>query len=219
MEKDRVAERENRTVISAPPKLKQKSWAYFEHLKVNDFVQDDFDEDEEEEPEKYVDPRQISLFGEDEFPPVSQQQFKLADEKIENDEIDNEDLDSRWDEFEHANYEKKITIFLNTLEEKKLNNRDTLFEMLSAIQSEAKQRKQQDRFFSLLAKLEHDFPDVYDADAGYYLEWKIEDAIFHSRRDDVIRLLNEFAPRAGKDIDVFNNVADMLAYHGYQAPL
>jgi hypothetical protein len=72
MEKNRAAEREGRSVVLAPPKLKQKTWADFEYLKVYDFSEDDFDEDAEEEPEKFVDPRQISLIGQDEFPPVPQ---------------------------------------------------------------------------------------------------------------------------------------------------
>ena len=81
MEKDRTAKREGRSVVLAPPKLKQKTWADFEHLKVYDFIEDDFDEDAEEEPEKFVDPRQISLFGEDEFPPVAQKHLKLVEEE------------------------------------------------------------------------------------------------------------------------------------------
>jgi hypothetical protein len=213
MEKDLAVEREGRVMVPAPTELRQKTWADFEHLKVNDFVDDDFDEDEEEE-EKFVDPRQISLFGDEEFPPVPHALLKLVD-----DAIDVEASNRRWDEFERANYEKKIAIFLKTLDEKTLMDRDNAFEMLLAIQSEASQRNQYDRFFSLVAKLEHDLPDVYDADASYYLDWKIMDAVFHSRHDDVISLLKELAPRASKDIDVFNNVVDMLAYHGYQAPL
>ena len=217
MEQDLAVERSGMRVVSERPQLKQKTWADFEHLKINDFIEEEFDEDdfdEEETPERFVDPRQISLFGDDEFPPVPQTLIKSID-----DAIDVAASNRRWDEFKRANYETKIALFLKTLDEKKLMDHEMAFEMLSMIQSEASQHNELDRFFSLVAKLEHDLPDVYEADAGYYLDWKIVDAVFHSRHDEVVSLLKEFAPQSAKDIDLFNNVVDMLAYHGYQAPL
>jgi len=217
MEKDLAAEREERAVISTPPKLKQKTWADFEHLKVNDFIDDDDfdeDEDEEEEPERFVDPRQISLFGDEESPPVPQQQLKSTD-----DEIDFEASEKRWDEFESARYEKKIAIFLKTLEEKELMDRDMAFEMLSRIYNGAIKAGQRDCFAELVDRLKEQLPEVYEQDASFYLKWRITDAVVGYQSDDVISFLNEMAPKASKNIDTFNNVVDILAYHGYQALL
>ena len=215
MEKDTANEREAKMPVSTSSPPRQKTWADFEHLKVNDFIDDnEFYEDEDEESERFVDPRQISLFGEDEFPEVPQQLLKLADEKI-----GFKSSDDFWDEFESAGYEKKVTIFLQKLEEKKLMDNEIAYEMLATIKSEAKQKNQQDRFFKLVDQLKNELPEIYEPDASFYLDWKITDAVFHSRHDDVILFLNELAPRAAEDIDIFNNIVDMLAYHGYQAPL
>jgi len=215
MDKDLTAEREVKPVASMPTIRRQKTWADFEHLKVYDFEEDDeFDEDDEEE-EKFVDPRQMNLFGEDEFPQVPQQLLEIAD-----DEIDSEAAKKRWDEFEGANYEKKIEIFSITLEEKELMDREMAFDMLSTIYPETLKSKQHDdRFTELIIKLKEKLPKVYESHAVYYLDWMIELAVVQSRHDDVISFLNELSRIAAKDVDIFNEVVDKLAYHGYQTPL
>ena len=141
---------------------RQKTWADFEHLKVYDSIDDDeFDEDgDEEEEEKFVDPRQITLFGEDEFPQVPQQSLELAD-----DEVDVEAAQKRWDEFDEANYEKKIAIYLITLEEKELMDKGMAFDMLSTIYPEAIGKKQRERFTELIKKLKHASQTHFDPEA------------------------------------------------------
>ena len=217
MEKDLDAEREGRVVVTAPTQLRQKTWADFEHLKENDLVDDDEfdeDEDEDEEPERFIDPRQISLFGEDEFPQDPQQSLELADV-----EFDIEEANERWEEFEAAGYEKKIAIFLITLQEKLLMNKDMAFEMLSTIYPKAIVKKDRERFTELINELKEKLPKVYESDAVSYLDWMIELAVIDSDHDDVISLLKELAPIADQHIDIFDEVVDRLAYHGYQASL
>jgi len=217
MDKERVEEREEIKIIPAPSPQRQKTWADFEHLKVYDSIDhDEFDEDEDEEEEekKFVDPRQISLFGEDEFPQAPQQSLELAD-----DEVDVEAAQKRWDEFEEASYEKKIAIYLITLEEKELMDKGMAFDMLSTIYPEAIEKKQRERFTELIKKLKAELPKIYESHAVFYLDWMIDLAVIESRHDDVISLLNEMAPKASQDIDIFNENLDRLAYHGYQSPL
>lgn len=215
MEKDLSKEREAKTTISTPSPRRQKTWADFEHLKINDFIEDDeFDEEDEQEPERFVDPRQISLFEEDEFSQVPGQSSELAD-----DEIDPEAAKKRWDEFESVSYERKIAIFLITLEEKELMDKEMAFDMLSTIYPAAIKNNQRDRFNELIDSLKQELPKVYESNAVYFLDWMIETAVIETRQDDVSSLLNELAPIASQQIDIFNEILDRLAYHGYQAPL
>ena len=218
MEKDLAAERAGKVVGSKPLKLRQKTWADFEHLKINDFIDDDeFDEDEdeeEEEEEKFIDPRQINLFGEDEFPTHSGQNVITLEEAIQS-----KAARKRWEEFDAADYEDKIFIFTKTLQEKTLMDDEMAFEMLAEIHSEVTERDETDRVLKLIQQLKKQMPLVYEGHAIFYLDWMIDFAVKEARHDDIVSLLKEMALKANQNIDIFNYAFDRLAYHGYQAPL
>ena len=213
MEKDLAVEREGRVVVPAPTELRQKTWADFEHLKVDDFVDDEFDEDEEEE-EKFVAPRQMNLFGEDVFPTHSEQKLMTLGEAIQQ-----KAARERWNEFEAADYENKISIYLKTLLDKILMDDEMAFEMLSEIHSEGTKRNESGRFVELLQRLKKQMPLVYENHAIFYFDWMIDCAIKEARNDDIFSLLKEMGPKANQNIDIFNYTFDKLAYYGYQSPL
>lgn len=130
-----------------------------------------------------------------------------------------EAANARWDEFESADYEGQITLFRQTLDAPELADEAVAFEMLDVIYQNAIERDERDRFDALLLELRQQQPEVYAEDAHYYLDWLITHAIAAGRFEAIPPLARELAGHAGHDIDTFNNVIDMLAYHGQLATI
>jgi hypothetical protein len=126
---------------------------------------------------------------------------------------------ARWEEFEAQDYESQIALFLKTLDEEELMDDEMAFEMLNSIYYKGVERDERDRFDALVDKLRERLPDVYAHSASYYLNWRIRNAVATDRVGAVPVLVNEIATIADKDIDIFNNVLDHLAYHGYLSVL
>jgi hypothetical protein len=130
-----------------------------------------------------------------------------------------EALNARWEEFEAQDYEGRIALFLQTLDEEGLMDDEMAFEMLNLIYYESVERDERESFDELIDRLREQLPDVYAHDAHYYLERRITNALATGRLDAIPTLANEIATTAGKDIDTLNNVIDQLAYHGHLATL
>ncbi len=128
-------------------------------------------------------------------------------------------LDALWDEFEAADYAGRIALFCKGMEEPDLIDADMAFEMLSLIHNLAVARDERDRFAAFVAALRERCPDCYENSASYYLCWLIEDRLALGRWEELTPLTSELAGRACKDIDLFNRVLDVLAYHGQLARL
>ncbi len=225
MEKDLASEREQKTrIIEAPQANEKKRYNLVDNafdLEDIDYEEfDDFDEDEEDD-EEWLD-QQLPLFEEKQpaQEPKNKPKTKARSKpQKQAKDIDIEAAERRWKEFKAANYEGKIAIYYKTLDEKKLMDEEMAFEMLSNIYDDAIKRNQRDRFDEMVVKLKKELPDVYEGDAGFYLNYRITNAIVAQRHDDVAALLNELSPLAGEHIDTFNDVESMLAYHGYLSPL
>jgi len=130
-----------------------------------------------------------------------------------------EALNARWDEFEAQDYEGQIALFLKTLEEPKLMDDEMAFEMLNTLYPKICERNEQGRYDTLVDQLRERLPKVYSKSAHYYLENRIANAVLAGRFERIPMLMNELAPRAGNDIDTFDNVAAQLAYHGQSSIL
>jgi hypothetical protein len=128
-------------------------------------------------------------------------------------------LNARWEEFEAQDYEGRIRLFLQTLDEEDLMDDEMAFEMLNLIYYESVKRDERERFDGLIDRLREQVPDVYAYDAHYYLDWLITNALATGQSDAIPALANEIAATAGEDIDTLNNVIDQLAYHGHLATL
>jgi hypothetical protein len=124
-----------------------------------------------------------------------------------------------WEEFEEQNYEGQIALFLQTLDEKDLMDEEMAFEMLNVIFPQSVAHNERDRFDALVETLQQRLPEVYAHDAHYYLEWRITNTLATGRFEAIPALAHAMAKTARKDLDVFHNVMDQLAYHGQLAAL
>ncbi len=93
------------------------------------------------------------------------------------------------------------------------------FEFLNTIYYKSVERNERDRFEALAEALLERLPDVYAAEAGYILGWRITNAIADGRFDDIPAMANEMAKTAEENIDEFFNLMDQLAYHNQLAAL
>ena len=123
-----------------------------------------------------------------------------------------EALDTRWTEFEAADYQRRIELFLQTLDEPDLAD-DLICDMLDAIDKEAGKRGDWDRLEILIRAFRERLPHVYDQCAPFLLHSLIINALVRGRLDRIAPWAREMAGHAD-DIDVFNLVLDPLAYHG-----
>lgn len=130
-----------------------------------------------------------------------------------------EAIDERWEAFEAQDYEGRIALFTETLDEPELMDDEMAFEMLNTLHGPALEHNQRDRFDALVAALRDRLPEVYDSSASFYLDWRISNALALGRPDALPALVRELTDTAAFDIDVFNNIVDQLAYHGQLSPL
>jgi len=122
--------------------------------------------------------------------------------------------EERWEEFEAADYEGQIALFTRTLEEQELMDGEMAFEMLSHLYDEMVKHDERDRFDALVASLRERLPEVYAQESSYFLLDLSINALVAGRDEEVAALARELAEKAGKEIDLFNNLVDGLAYHG-----
>jgi len=131
-----------------------------------------------------------------------------------------EAINARWDELQAADYEGQIALFYKTLEEDpELMDGEMAFEFLNPIYYESIERNERDRFEKMADDLRERLPEMYAAEAGLILGWRITNALANGRFEDVPALANDMARNAEKNIDEFFNLMDQLAYHNQLATL
>jgi len=131
-----------------------------------------------------------------------------------------EAFNARWEELQAADYEGQIALFYKTLaEDTDLMDGELAFEFLNPIYYQTVERNERDRFEALAEALAKRLPDVYAAEAGYILGWRITNALADGRFDAIPALANEMARNAEKNIDGFFNLMVQLAYHNQLAAL
>jgi len=131
-----------------------------------------------------------------------------------------EAFNALWDEFQAADYEGKITLFYDTLANKPdLMDREMVFEFFLDIYPQTVERNERDRFEALAEALREQLPDVYVAEAGNILSYRITNALTDGRYDDIPAMAEAMAANAEAHIDDFFNLLDQLAYHNQLPPL
>lgn len=127
--------------------------------------------------------------------------------------------DALFLEFEAAEYEQRIALFLQTLDDPYLMDAELAFDTLEMLYRDSVERGDRDCFDDLTAKLRERRPDVYAEEEAIILNWRITNALVAARSEDVSILAYQMARLAGNDIDLFIRAEDGLAYHGYLATL
>ena len=125
-----------------------------------------------------------------------------------------------WDELQVRDYEGKIVLFHQTLEkEPALIDEEMAFEFFNDLYYKTVERNERDRFEALAEALKACRPEVYAAEAGYILGWRITNALAEGRVEAIAPLAEGMAETAEKNIDEFFNMMDQLAYHNQLAAL
>ncbi len=134
--------------------------------------------------------------------------------KLERSEI--EAINARWEQFEAADLEGKVALFLETLASGEMDTEES-YEMLQSIRGETDPRRDRQaraRYAELVERLRQQAPDLYRHDLPYYHENLINDAIADGRWEAVPELLTGFAEGpADRGIDLFFRLIDQMKYH------
>jgi hypothetical protein len=125
--------------------------------------------------------------------------------------------DARWREFEGADYEKKVGLFLRTLHEEGLMDEGLAFDMLDMIRGESVRRGDRGRLDALIQSLHSHLPEIYASDAAYYIFWMIANALAEGRTEVIMDLVRQMALLADKHVDLFCSIQNQLAYYGLLA--
>lgn len=120
----------------------------------------------------------------------------------------------RYQTFESGDYETRIALFHQTMEEGNLMDGEMAFEMLNMLHPQAVEHEEWERFDALVAVLRECLPEIYDEEAHYLLDWGIDSALATGREGNLKKRTLDLAGIADRDIDLFNRIIDKLAYHG-----
>ncbi len=132
-----------------------------------------------------------------------------------------EAANARWEQFEAADLEGKMALFLETLASGGMD-REEAYEMLQGIRDEADPRRDPHAralYAELLERLRQEAPDLYRYDVPYYHENLINDAINEGRWEAIPDLLAGFAESPERGIDLFFNLIEQMKYYGQTEPL
>jgi hypothetical protein len=141
------------------------------------------------------------------FPPLPPPEPPPPDPHIEA-------LNARWHEFEEQDYEGQIALFRKTLEEKELMDDEMAFDMLDALYMKSIERHDRDRFNALVDALRERLPNVYAQSAGFYLDLQLTNILASGRLEMLPSFTSALAEVTDEQIDTFNRIVAMLAYHG-----
>jgi SEC-C motif len=125
----------------------------------------------------------------------------------------------RWYEFSSSNYENRIDLFTQTLDEPELMDEEMAYEMLNELFIQAEERNERDRFDALTDKLREKLPNIYEKNEGFMISWRITNAIIQGRSEIIPTFINDLGRLPGIDIDLWNRVESLLAYYGHLTTL
>jgi hypothetical protein len=133
-----------------------------------------------------------------------------------------EAANARWEQFEAADLEGKVALFIETLASGEMDWEEA-YMVLQGIRDETDPRRDPQariRYAELVERLRREAPDLYRHDLPYYHQNLINDAIADSRWEAIPELLAGFAEApVDRGIDIFFDLIDQLVYHGQTEPL
>ena len=119
-----------------------------------------------------------------------------------------------FDKFKSADYEKRIELFLGSMDEPGLLDGEGAFDMLDNIYQDTVRQREYARFNELVDTLRQRLPEVYADSEAYYLDWYICNALALNQPEVLAARVRELA-RIAHEIDVFYWTVDLLSYYGY----
>ena len=130
-----------------------------------------------------------------------------------------EKLEALHNDFRFKDYEGRVAIFLNLMDESELLDSEGAFEMLGKIFEDAVKIQEYERYNGLLETFQQRHPDVYCEDEPYYLDWWISNAVALGQYDVVHEKMLEFVEHAGSSLQIFDWSMERITYHGKLATL
>ena len=121
---------------------------------------------------------------------------------------------ARWEEFEEADYDARIALYLKTLEEPELMDGENAYEMLSQLFPVALRNGQARQFCDWVEALKQRVPKTYAAEKSVLLGWQMQALVADERFDELTELARVWGESARKSLELFSLTADWLAYHG-----
>ncbi|MHC4399505.1 MAG: SEC-C metal-binding domain-containing protein [Planctomycetota bacterium] len=149
-------------------------------------------------------------FWEDEAPEPTRTQESRSHEE-ERAPLD--EVDAFWEQFEEADYEGRIAMFLKSLDEPDLLDNELAFAMIERFERHARKHHDWEQLEILIRALQERNPDVYTRNVVCCLSWLIDGRVSQGKLDALAPLAKEIAEGAGDHIDSFNYALDSLAYH------
>lgn len=125
-----------------------------------------------------------------------------------------EAINAIYEAFEAADYEGKIALFYQTLDDEALMDGEMAFEMLIQINEAVIKRGERERLDEMVTALRERSPQIYEEESQYLLTWQITNALASGHLDRVAPLVCELSTHAGDEIDLYLKMLDQLAYHG-----
>lgn len=164
--------------------------------------------------ERHAAERVIQLDSEPEIHELSPVTTEAAEPAASTTEDD--PLDLFWNDFKDADYEGKIALFYQVLEDEEIKlDGQIVFDMFDVLYRETLERDERDRFDEMVHALRQATPELYAEEQPYLLGWVVQNAIAADREEDVAEGIRKFSTIADNDIDLYIKALDQLEYHGY----
>jgi len=130
-----------------------------------------------------------------------------------------EDLDEKMHldfiaEFDHLEFADKVKHLTNMLEMKDDVIPSVAFESFDILQSSADTGIRRVEVNKCIDLMRTAFPEVFSTDVVFYAKWYIANNLAAGNHEGISLYFKEAAAMAGKGIDTFTELIDMLAYHG-----
>jgi len=129
------------------------------------------------------------------------------------------EFNRRWEEFEAADWEKRLLLTEEMLVNPEFDGEEA-FEYFNFLYEEAGDDVERvARVDGLAEELHTQRPELYERNRGYHLWWQLESRIQADNLTEARSLIQELAAYAFQDIDIFNHFYPTALYHNFQDEL
>jgi len=125
--------------------------------------------------------------------------------------------DEYWEQFEDADYEDRLRIFSEALENGAFEadgGNEYAYDMLASLSLQVAEHGQRERFDQVVRDLRDRAPGAYESDAPYFAWLCLEHALARKDHSRVMELARELGETSEQSADVFFQIRDLLCFYG-----
>jgi len=131
-------------------------------------------------------------------------------------EASSDDYDNFFEEFRAADFAGKVAIIEDAFDNSDLmDDGESVFELFNDLSATASDIEERKLHYDLVFKLRDNHPEVYEKEAGYLLDSCVANTLIDNQIPKLEQSFKEFAKIAHKEIDIFDNRLDQVAYYGH----